>query len=329
MQNTRNTTIIEIKKRGYVRCGVSLGIFGLSYKDIESEQWRGFDVDVAKAVAEAVLGRAEAVEFIPVEPGQRFEALDRGLIDLGTFNASATLAREARYGVTFLPTLLYDGEAFLVRREEIPEGTSPAAASVLSLTTRRIAAQAGATTAENLYRFFTAHGADYEICEYSDPGTALEAYSSGKCNVYALDRIPLSGERLRLDDRDQHVILGDIVSKEAMGPVVRHGDPYWAKSVTWIVRSLIEAEELNLTSDNVYSVEPAAVGYVYRFLNPSPEICANLQLGDHFTREVIAKIGNYGEIFERNLGRQSPLALPRGQNSLWNRGGLLFTPPVQ
>jgi polar amino acid transport system substrate-binding protein len=257
------------------------------------------------------------------------EVLRSGDVDLGTFNASATLAREVRFDITFLPTLLYDGEAFLVRKSDIPASQSDHSATILTLPRRRIAAQSGATTAQNLRRFFQTHNAPYDLEEYPNAQAALEAYRAGECNVYALDRIPLSGERLRLEDRHEHVILKDIISKEAMGPVVRHGDPIWALAVTWIVRSLIEAEELGLNSSNVDAATTEEDAYLSRFLAPAAEICQALQVLTGFTGQVIRKIGNHAEIFERNLGSQSPLGLPRGQNALWNRGGLLFTPPVQ
>ncbi|MCY7314865.1 MAG: transporter substrate-binding domain-containing protein [Rubrivivax sp.] len=320
--STESTTLARIRARGFLRAGVSQGIRGLSLQEHAGAPWQGFDVELAKALAIAVCGDVDAIEFVPTAPAQRFAAVAQGEVDVGTFNASATLGRELAHGIVFPQPMLFDGEAFLVRRADLLPGAAPGVAGLIE---RRVAIQNGATTRANLERWFRSAGLGFELVEHASPQAALQAYASGACNVYALDHIPLTGERLRLPDPVAHVILDEAVSKEAMGPVVVASDPVWVRAVTWVMRTLIEAEELGITRGAcTHAVQPLSPHAP--FLLPSPERCSRLGLIDRFPQRVIQGLGNYAEIFERTLGTASPLNLPRGRNALWRDGGLLISP---
>jgi polar amino acid transport system substrate-binding protein len=317
-------TAQRIVRRGHLRAGVSKGIYGLSYRDEKLHCWRGFDVELARAVAAAVLGDADAVEFLPVAPEERCATVAEGLVDIGTFNASATLGREAEHDVLFPQAMLYDGEAFLVRASEF-EGRD-STSGIAALSQRIVAVQQGATTTANLVHHFGQRQLSYELRPFATPQQALAAYASGVCNVYALDRIPLSGERLRLPAPEQHLILDEQVSKEAMGPVVSAADSAWSRAVTWVMRVLIEGEELGLTSLNCGRHVDIGEIHVRTFLHPSPHVLQRLGLQPGFPLLVLRQVGNYAEVFARTLGHASPLHLPRLKNTLWSQGGLLISP---
>ncbi|WP_175938357.1 transporter substrate-binding domain-containing protein [Caballeronia sp. BCC1704] len=319
--------IREVQRRGHLLAGVSKGIVGLSYCDDSnpsSAHWRGFDVDLARAVAAAVLGDATAIQFQPITPDQRCVAVETGRVDIGTFNASATLGRELRYGVVFPQAMLYDGEALMVKASDMVD-VAPTV-GVAALRRRVVAVQRGATTEVNLERYFGARGLAYTMRPYATPAEALRAYAEGECTVYALDRIPLTGERLRLPNPRGHIILDHQISKEAMGPVVRYGDPAWQRAVTWIMRVLIEAEELGIDSRNCNQLAASGPAYIRDFLHPLRETSQALGLQDSFPLRIVQQVGNYAEIFARNLGDRSALNLPRHMNDLWSRGGLLMSP---
>jgi len=325
MQNEPDSnTTQRITRRGHLRAGVSTGIFGMSYHDEAQHRWRGFDVELARATAAAVLGNADAVEFVPIAPDMRCSAVSQGLVDIGTFNASATLGREAQHDVLFPQAMLYDGEAFMVRAAEFAGATG--ARDIGALGRRTVAVQEGATTSVNLLRYFAQHQLGYELRAFRTPQGALAAYASGECNVYALDRIPLTGERLRLPAPAEHVILDEQVSKEAMGPVVAAADGAWARTVAWVMRVLIEAEELGLNQGNCDELSAAGEPHLKSFLHPSADKLERLGLQAAFPLTVLQQVGNYADVFARTLGSASPLKLPRMKNTLWSEGGLLISP---
>ncbi len=327
MSNQQCSTIRRIRERGHLLAGVSKGIFGLSFRASSNGDWQGFDVDLARVVAAAVLGDASAVKFTSVAPHERCHAVASGLVDIGTFNSSATLGREAEHDVIFPQTMLFDGEALMVRKDELTAQWR--SLGVDGLQTRIVATQKGATTAANLKRYFNACGLDYQLRDYETPQQALQAYNDKECNIYALDLIPLTGERLRLADPAAHLILEEPISKEAMGPVVSAEDSSWIRAVTWIMRVLIEAEELGLDGTNCQRPDNASIEHVQDFLHPAQGKLDRLGLRDSFPLLILQQVGNYGEIFDRNLGRNSSLQLPRGRNALWSQGGLLISPSFQ
>lgn len=317
----KSPTIERIRKRGYLLAGVSQGIRGLSYRETSDMPWRGFDVELARAVAVAVTGDVDAIEFVPIAPHARCAAVASGEVDIGTFNASATLGRELEHNVVFPQAMLYDGEAFMLRAEQLV-----GSGGVKDLAQRIVAVQQGATSIANLQRFFDTGGMTYELRQYKTPSEALNAYEQGDCNLYALDRIPLTGERLRLVRPDEHLILEDQISKEAMGPVVADSDPEWVRAVTWVMRVLIEAEQLGLDSVNCQTVHQLREPQQREFLAPAAARCERLGLTEHFPLRVLQVVGNYAELFARTLGSASDLRLPRLRNALWRDGGLLISP---
>lgn len=313
-------TLQRIHARGRLRAGVSQGIRGLSYRDGDNTRWRGFDVELARAMAIAVTGDADAIEYVPVAPPARFAAVAAGDVDIGTFNASATLGREIDHDLVFAQTMLHDGEALMARVAQLAGG------GVKDLAQRVVAVQQGATSSANLERYFTAAGMTYELRPYPTPQAALRAYEAGDCNLYALDRIPLTGERLQLAQPQEHVILDEQISKEAMGPVVAAADPAWVRAVTWVMRVLIEAEHLGLDSSNCRNVEKRQHLQLAKFLAPSADRCRRLGLIELFPLRVLQGVGNYAQVYARTLGSESELKLPRFRNALPRDGGLLISP---
>lgn len=316
-----STTIKGIQQRGFLRAGVSLGINGLSYFDKLKSTWKGFDIDVARAVSVAILGDDKAIEWIPLQSGERFHALHNQLIDIGTFNATLSFSREVEYGLSFMEPLLYDGEVFMIRKNLLAQ-----VGKLSNLKKPIVSAIKGSTTHQNLEIYFSNNQIEYEPIFSNTPDEALAVYEQEKCHLYCLDRILLAGERLRLQHPEEHIILPDVISREAMSPIVSNRDPNWVMAVKWILKSLIEAEVLGLSQDNILEKKNQAKGYIHQFLNPYPELCKKLGLVSHFTEKVISYIGNYADIYHRNIGELSPLNLPRGENNLRSNGGLLFSP---
>lgn len=314
-------TVNAIKARGYLKAGVSLGINGLSYFNKEKSIWTGFDIDIAKAISAALFGNGDAVEYIPLQSGQRFTSLQTNIIDIGTFNSTLTMSREVAYGLSFMEPMLYDGEAFMVPKEVFEE-----AGQLASMQSRIVSAIRGSTTYQNLVIYFAKQQLDFEVILSDTPDEALSVYEQEKCNIYCLDRTLLAGERQRLAHPHDHLILPDIISREAMSPIVSSSDPVWAKAVKWILKALIEAEELGISQATIQEKKARAEGYTKEFLNPNPDLCEKLGLMQQFTEKVITQVGNYADIYERNLGCFSPLQLDRGENTLRSKGGLLYSP---
>lgn len=311
--------IKTIKARGYLKAGVSLGINGLSYFDQHNKLWKGFDIDFAKAISTALLGNCDSIEFIPLQSNERFSALQENRIDIGTFNATLTLRREVNFGLLFIEPILFDGEAFMVRNIDHP-------CKLGNMKSRVVSAIRGSTTLRNLENYFIKNKLSYEVIEYNTPDQALSAYELGDCNIHCLDRILLAGERLRLKNPDDHIILPDIVTREAMSPVVSCRDPFWYMTAKWIIKSLIEAEELNISQANIKEKKSVAIGYEKEFLEPDHDLCNKLGVIKNFVEEIITQVGNYADIYHRHLGDNSKLKLTRGENTLRSNGGLLFSP---
>ncbi|MFI5635614.1 transporter substrate-binding domain-containing protein [Streptomyces sp. NPDC051664] len=328
-----NSGLPHIRRSGALRVGSSLGFSGLSAYDESSGSWTGFDTDIARAVAVALLGDEDAVEFLPLASAERFDALDDGRIDLGSYNSSITLTREAEYDVTFVHPLLYDGEVFATRPGNLRLGQGQDGAADGSRRTirdtvgTRIGMLAGSTTADNVSRHCGQVGVEYTAYLYRTPQQALGAYLSGEVDVYCLDSYLLAGELSRHGDFDDHVFLDDQVSLEAMSPVVRGSDWAFTKAVRWVLFALIEADNLGLTRDSVLPVSEAAPGtYLHQFLRPDKKHAENLGLLPDFTSRILERVGSYSDIFERNLGAGSPLKQGRKANRLRTSGGMLYAP---
>jgi polar amino acid transport system substrate-binding protein len=250
--------IQKIRASDVINVGVSLGFVGLSFRKSHNSQWEGFDIDLAKAVAIAVLGNSKKINFISLQSGDRFQALKENIIDLGCFNASITFQREIDYYVSFVHPMLFDGEVLMTNIDNLINSEKKAK----STKKRFIAAMRGSTTQDNLKRYFGRLELDCEIMLFETPQQARESYQNGICNIYCLDSYLLAGERIQLEDKENHIILEDIISLEAMSPAISSADPLWHSTVSWIMKSLIEAENLGINKNNVHEKYNTSTGYL-------------------------------------------------------------------
>jgi general L-amino acid transport system substrate-binding protein len=308
-------TLDDVRTRKMLICGVSEGLPGFSEKD-KSGAWRGFDVDFCKAVASAVLGDVSKVEYRPLSAGNRFNALKNRQIDLLSRNSTWTMARDLELGIAFAGIGYFDGQGFLM--PALLGATSP-----LQLDGASICLVTGTTTEQNAARYFELHKLKVSFLRFAERAAARAAYVAEKCDVFTGDRSALAAERSLLAKPQDHVILRDVISKEPLGPATRKDDGQWTDLVRWTLFALIDAEEQGLDSKNAgTTMRQAAIGM------GKPAVKA-LGLSDDWLIKVVSGVGNYGEIFERNLGSDTPLALNRGMNALWTQGGLLYAPPMQ
>ena len=284
--------------------------------------WAGFDVDLGHAMAAAILGSPEAVEFVPLASGERFDALNDGHIDVGSYNASITYTREAVHGAAFVHPVLFDGEIFATPKSNVrvPGGAD---VSIHDVENTRIGMFAGSTTAENVERYCGRLGVAHTPLLYGSPQEALAAYLAGEFDLYCIDRYLLAGELVRAGGLDDHVVLTDQVSLEAMSPVALAGDWQLVRAVRWVLFALIEADNLGLGRD---TAEPAPTPYLRRFLSPDPGSAENIGLVPDFTTRILDAVGSYGDVFERNLGARSPLKQERRANRQRSLGGMLYAP---
>lgn len=296
-------------------CGVSEGLPGFSGKD-KSGAWHGFDVDFCKAVAGAVFGNTSKVEYRPLSAENRFEALKTKQIDLLSRNSTWTMSRDLELGIAFAGISYFDGEGFLM--PALLGATSP-----LQFDGANICVVTGTTTEQNAARYFAKHGLRVTFERFAERTAARAAYAAGKCDVFTGDRSALAAERSLLAKPEDHVILRDVVSKEPLGPATRKGDEQWTGLVRWTLFALINAEEHDLDSKTAGSTMRQTA------IEMGKPAAKALGLADDWLVKVIGGVGNYGEIFERNLGGDTPLALNRGMNALWTEGGLLYAPPMQ
>ena len=317
-------TLAAIKRRGRLNCGVHQGLVGFAYTDNRG-QWRGFDVDFCRATAAAVLGDANAVRFVPLSATDRFAALNDGRIDVLWRNSSWTMSRDAGEGFVFAGINYYDGQGFLVRR-------SLNLNSATELNGARVCVQSGSTSQVNAADYFRSRGIEYRPVVFETEEAARDAYGREDCDALTADISALAAARTTLPNPEQHAILADVVSKEPLGPVVRRGDEQWSSVVRWTLNAVILAEELGVTQANVEDrTENAREPQVRRLLGAEGDFGPRLGLSKTWAVDAIEGVGNYGEIFERNVGSQSPLDLARGLNAQWNArpGGLIYGLPVR
>lgn len=314
-------TLDTVKQRGVLECGVSEGLSGFSDKDAQG-RWSGFDVDFCRAVAAAVLGDPSKVNFTPLSAAQRFEALKAGKVDLLSRNSTWTLGREAELGLAFAGITYHDGQGFLVRRALGVDGA-------LALDKAKVCVESGTTTQLNLADFFRANAMTYEEKAFPSAAEAFKAFQSGGCDVLTRDQSALYGERLRLDRPGDAVVLPDVVSKEPLGPVVRSDDFPWFNVVKWVNFALVNAEELGIAAADVDAARTSQKPDVRRFTGAEGGFGKALGLEADWALRAVKAGGNYAEIYERNLGTGSKLAIPRGLNQLWNMGGVLYAPPLR
>ncbi len=321
---TPSPTLVAVRKRDYVACGVHQGLPGFAYPDVRGV-WRGFDVDICRAVAAAVLGDASKVRFSPISAQDRFTALQKGQIDILARNTSWTFARDAGLGLDFAAVTYFDGQGFLA-----PKALGLTSAEELSGA--RICVQAGTASEGNLADYFQARGITYKPVVVPTEDEARRLYQNDGCDVFTADISALAGSRSVLNNPGAHVILPDVISKEPLGPVVRENDPAWTDIVRWTIFATVLGEELGLTSKTVEQArETASDPQTRRLLGLEGDYGAMLGLKPDWAFQVIHQVGAYHEIFRRDVGEDSPLKLDRGLNALWSapKPGLLYAPPLR
>lgn len=314
-------TFDSVKSKGYVTVGVNGELFGFGKPD-EKGVWRGLDVDTGRAVAVAVFGNAEKVKFIPLTAVQRFTALQAGEIDVLCRNATQTLGRDTELGLDFVHVNYYDGQGFLV-----PKKLKVKSAKELDGAT--VCVLPGTTTELNVADYFRTNNMKMKPVVIENTAELAKAFFAGRCDVLTSDASQLAGTRAVAPKPDDYVILPEIISKEPLAPAVRHGDDKWRDIVNYAVMAMIEAEELGITSKNVDKMLSSTNPNVKRFLGVTPGNGKALGLDEKWAYNIIKQVGNYGEVFERNVGVNTPLKIQRGLNALWNHGGIMYTPPFK
>lgn len=320
-KNVNGETLSVIQKRGYLICGVSQGLTGFSTVD-DQGHWQGLDVDFCRAVAAATLGDANKVSFIPLSAKDRFTALQSGDVDLLSRNTSWTFLRDTTLDLNFLATLYYDGQGLMVKK-------SSKVKSAKELNGVIICTNTGTTTELNIADYFKKNQLKYQIITFEKSDETLAAYESERCDVYSTDISGLAAQKLKLAKPDEHLILPETISKEPLGPMVRQGDVAWTLLTRWILFALINAEELGVTQQNVKTKINDIDSDIQRLLGKKDNLGEKIGLKDDFIYQVILQVGNYADIFDRNVGHASPLKLERGMNALWNKGGILYAPPIR
>jgi general L-amino acid transport system substrate-binding protein len=314
-------TLDAVKAKGFVTVGVNGQLFGFGQPD-DKGVWRGLDVDTGRAIAVAVFGDAEKVKWVPLTAVQRFTALQSGEIDVLCRNATRTLTRDTALGLDFVQVNYYDGQGFLV-----PKKLGLKSAKELGGAT--ICVLPGTTTEMNAADFFRTNNMAWKPVVIEQTAELAKAYFAGRCDALTSDASQLAGTRAVAPNPDDHIILPDIISKEPLAPAVRHGDSQWRDIVDYAVLTLIQAEEMGITSKNVDEMLKSNDPIIQRFLGVTPGNGKALGLDEKWAYNIIKQVGNYGEVFERNVGKDTPLKLERGLNDLWTKGGLMYTPPFK
>jgi general L-amino acid transport system substrate-binding protein len=321
------TTLEDVQARGTLNCGVTTGLAGFAAPD-DAGVWTGLDVDMCRAVAAAVLGDSEAVKYVPTTAKERFTALQSGEVDLLARNTTWTFSRDVQLGFEFVGINYYDGQGFMVRKDL-------GVTSALELNGASVCVQTGTTTELNMADYFRANNMELNSVVFEKNEEARQAYDEGRCDAYTTDASGLAAERSVLADPSAHIILPEIISKEPLGPLVRHGDNQWGDIVRWTLNSMIIAEEFGVTSENVDEMKSSDNPEVQRLLGVEvveegqSRMGSMLGLSDEWAYNIISQVGNYGESFETNVGVKTPLGLARGLNQLWSKGGLMYAPPMR
>jgi general L-amino acid transport system substrate-binding protein len=322
------TTLADVKAKGTINCGVSEGLIGFSNPD-SSNNWSGLDVDFCKAVAAVVFGDATKVKYVPLSAKERFTALQSGTIDVLSRNSTWTMSRDTTLGLQFAGVTYYDGQGFMVP-------SKLGVKSAMELGGASVCTQTGTTTELNLADFFKANKLEYKVVAFEKNEEVLKAYQEGRCDVFTTDQSGLYAERLKFANPDDHVVLPEIISKEPLGPVVRQGDDQWFSIVKWTYYALLTAEELGVNSKNVDEMKTSTNPEIQRLLSVKTknddgteadnDFGKGMGLGPDWAYSAIKQVGNYAEIFDRNLAQ---LKIARGKNALWNAGGLQYAPPIR
>jgi general L-amino acid transport system substrate-binding protein len=314
-------TLDDVKARGMLNCGSSGQLPGFSLPDAQGT-WMGFDVDYCRAVAAAIFNDPTKVKFVALSSKDRFTALQSGDIDVLSRNTTWTSSRDTQLGLNFTAINYFDGQGFIVRK-------SLKVNSALELNDAAVCVQQGTTTELNLTDYFRANKMRVKVVAFATLDESLKAYDTGRCDSYTTDASQLYSVRLKLAKPDDHVVLPEIISKEPLGPLVRHGDDQWFDIVKWVHFALVNAEEFNITKANVDEQAKSDNPEIKRLLGTEGNYGEQLGLTKDWVVRIVKGVGNYGEVFDRNLGQGSPLKIARGINALWTKGGLQYAPPVR
>jgi general L-amino acid transport system substrate-binding protein len=314
-------TLKTIKDRGLLSCGVTQGLAGFSLPD-DKGNWTGLDVDVCRAIAAAVFNDPSKVKYVPLSAKDRFTALQSGEVDLLSRTTTWTLSRDTSLGANFTGVTYYDGQGFIVKK-------SLKVNSALELNSASVCVATGTTTELNLADYFKGNNMKYEVIAFGTADEAVKAYESGRCDVFTTDQSGLYGERLKLANPADHVVLPEIISKEPLGPMVRHGDDQWFDIVKWALFAMVTAEELGITQKNVDEKAKSDNPELKRVLGTDGNLGEQLGLTKDWVVRIVKAVGNYGESFDRNVGPGSKLGIARGLNALWNKGGIQYAPPIR
>jgi general L-amino acid transport system substrate-binding protein len=320
-QSASAQTLKTVKDRGILNCGANGTLAGFGLPDAQGK-WTGLDVDVCRAVAAAVFNDASKVKFVPLSAKDRFTALQSGEVDVLVRNTTWTSSRDSSLGLNFTGVDYYDGQGFMVRK-------ALKVNSALELNGASVCVQQGTTTELNLADFFRAHNMQLKSVTFATANEAVKAYDAGRCDSYTTDASGLYAERLRLANPDDHIIMPEIISKEPLGPAVRHGDDQWFDIVKWALFAMLNAEELGITQANVDEMVKSTNPEIKRFVGTEGNYGEQLGLTKDWAVRIVKLVGNYGEAFERNVGSGSPLKIDRGLNKLWNKGGVQYAPPIR
>lgn len=317
------TTFDAVKARGILNCGVHTGLAGFGAPDDKGE-WAGLDVDVCRAVASAMFGDAKKVKYVPLTTQQRFTALQSGEIDMLSRNTTVTSQRDTELGMNFGPFNFYDGQGFLISKKLAK------VKSAKDLKGATICVLPGTTTELNLTDFFRANKMNFKPVVIEKQDELAAAFFAGRCDAITSDSSQLASIRsAQAPKPEDYTLLPDLISKEPFAPAVRHGDDQWFDLVKWSVYAMFEAEEKGVTSANIDSLKGGSDPTIKRLLGETPGLGKALGVNEDWAYQIVKQVGNYGESFDRNVGANSKLKLPRGLNSLWNHGGLMYSPPVR
>jgi general L-amino acid transport system substrate-binding protein len=320
-QSASAQTLKTVKDRGMLNCGSNGTLAGFGLPDAQGK-WTGLDIDFCRAVAAAIFNDASKVKFVPLSAKDRFTALQSGEVDVLARNTTWTSSRDSSLGLNFAGVNYYDGQGFMVRK-------ALKVNSALELNGASVCVQQGTTTELNLSDFFRAHNMQVKTVTFATANEAVKAYDAGRCDAYTTDASGLYGERLRLANSADHIVLPEIISKEPLGPAVRHGDDQWFDIVKWTLYAMINAEELNITSKNIDEMTKSTNPDIKRFVGTEGNYGEQLGLSKEWAVSIIKLVGNYGEVFEANVGQGSPLKIERGLNKLWSKGGIQYAPPIR
>jgi len=313
--------LAQIKSKGVLTCGVGPGLAGFGIPDAQGV-WSGLDVDLCRALSAAIFNDPTKVKFIPLSSKDRFTALQSGEVDLLSRNTTWTMSRDTSLGLNFAGVNYYDGQGFMVRKKLGVD-------SALKLAGASVCTQQGTTTELNLADYFRANNMKYEVVAFATADETIKAYESGRCDAFTTDSSGLYAERLKLQVPADHIVLPEIISKEPLGPAVRHGDDNWFDVVKWTHNAMLNAEELGVTKANVESMLKSENPEIKRLVGTEGKFGEAIGLTNDWVYRIVKHVGNYGESFERNVGSGSLLKIARGQNALWTKGGLQYAPPIR